>query len=89
MSEIKDIYGAIKRFFANPWFMAVVVAIIVAGFAIWYGAAWSLIVALPIIYDYYIGHHIRDWHRKMYKKIAGGRYCGRCGAQRSLPSLWA
>lgn len=68
MSKIKDICGAIKRFFANPWFMAVVVAIIVAGFAIWYGAAWSLIVALPIIYDYYIGHHIRDWHRKMYKK---------------------
>ena len=68
MNRIKEIYAAIQRFFVNPWFVAVVVAVIVTGFAIWYGAAWSLVVALPIIYDYYIGHHLRDLHRKMYER---------------------
>lgn len=62
------IISSVKQFFANPWFMAVVVAIIVALFAVWYGAWWSLFVALPIIYDYYIGGNIKKFHSRMYEK---------------------
>ena len=48
--------------------MASIVALIVAAFAIWYGAAWSLIVALPIIYDYYIGGNVARWHKALMAK---------------------
>ena len=68
MNSIKSIYQSIKRIVTHPWTMAIVVAVIVSAFALWYGAAWSLVVALPLIYDYYVAHGIRNWHRKMYQK---------------------
>ncbi len=48
--------------------MAVIVALIVTLFAVWYGAVWSLVVALPLIYDYYIGHRIAAVHHRLYEK---------------------
>lgn len=68
MEKIKNIYAAIKRLATHPWTMAIIVGVIVSAFALWYGAAWTLVVALPLIYDYYVAHGIRNWHRKMYAK---------------------
>ena len=65
---MKKFFGALSRFFQHPWFMAVVVALIISAFAVWYGAAWSLIIALPLIYDYYIGHHIASFHKRMMER---------------------
>ena len=65
---MSKIITAIKQFFANPWFSAVATAIIISLFAIWYGAWWSLFVALPIVYDYYIGGNIKRLHAKLYEK---------------------
>lgn len=65
---MKNIISSLKNFFAHPWFMAIVVAIIVSLFAIWYGAWWSLIIALPIVYDYYVGGNIKRLHKKLYEK---------------------
>ena len=66
--RMKKFFGALSRFFQHPWFMAVVVALIISAFAVWYGAAWSLIIALPLIYDYYIGHHIASFHKRMMER---------------------
>lgn len=68
MNRLKSIYLAAKRVVTHPWTMALIVAMIITAFALWYGAAWSLIVALPLVYDYYVSHKIRDWHRRMYAK---------------------
>ena len=73
MDKLKRIYGAIKRFFVNRWFLFGVVALFVTVFAIWYGAWWSLFIALPVIYDYYIGHNVRRWHESMYKRYSWWR----------------
>ena len=73
MSKIKDIWAGVKSLFANPWFMAVVVAVMVTAFAVWYGAAWSLIIALPLIYDYYIGGRLARLHHTLYDKYAWWR----------------
>ena len=70
---MKSFFQGIKRVFSSPWFAAVVVALIISFFAVWYGAWWSLFVVLPLIYDYYIGHHIRTWHERMYKQYAWWR----------------
>ena len=68
MQKLKDIFAAVGRVVRSPWLMAILVAIIVVAFAIWYGAAWSLIIALPIIYDYYIGHHCAKLHARLMEK---------------------
>ena len=70
---MKSFFQGIKRVFSSPWFAAGVVALIISFFAVWYGAWWSLFVVLPLIYDYYIGHHIRTWHERMYKQYAWWR----------------
>ena len=61
-------FTSLKGFFTSRWLLASIVALIVAAFAIWYGAAWSLIVALPIIYDYYIGGNVARWHKALMAK---------------------
>ena len=61
-------FTPLKGFFTSRWLLASIVALIVAAFAIWYGAAWSLIVALPIIYDYYIGGNVARWHKALMAK---------------------
>ena len=68
MQKIKDIVAAIGRAITHPWFVASLVAIIVVLFALWYGAAWSLILALPLIYDYYIGHRIAKLHHRLMER---------------------
>lgn len=68
MAKVKDIWNTVRAFFTNPWLMAAVMALIVTLFALWYGAAWSLIIALPLVYDYYVGHHLAKLHRKLYDK---------------------
>lgn len=71
MRKFFDSIGALLR---NPWVVAVVVAVVVTLFAVWYGAAWSLIVTLPLIYDYYVGHHLRDLHRRMMERYRWWRW---------------
>ncbi len=71
--EKRGKWAKFKAFITNPKLTAVLVAIVVTGFAIWYGAAWSLIVTLPLIYDYYVGHRIQKWHRRMCEKHAWWR----------------
>ena len=80
MDKLKRIYGAIKRFFVNRWFLFGVVALFVTVFAIWYGAWWTLLVALPLVYDYFITRKIRAWHHAMLDKhrwwrIGWGVWC--------------
>ena len=65
---MKKMFTPLKGFFTSRWLLASIVALIVAAFAIWYGAAWSLIVALPIIYDYYIGGNVARWHKALMAK---------------------
>ena len=68
MQKIKDIFAAVGRFLSSPWLSAIVVAIVATLFAIWYGAAWSLVVTLPVIYDYYIGHNIAKLHHSLSER---------------------
>lgn len=80
MEKLKNIYAAIRRFFASKWLAFTFVAVIVALFAVWYGAWWSLFVALPLVYDYYISGYIRRWHHSMAERyrwwrIAYGVWC--------------
>ena len=70
---MKKFFGALGRFFQNPWTIAVAVAVVVSAFAVWYGAAWTLTIALPIIYDYYIGHHTASLHKRMSERYAWWR----------------
>ena len=65
---MSKIFTSIKSFFTNRWLLAAIVALVVAAFAIWYGAAWSLIIALPVIYDYYIGGNVARWHKSLMAK---------------------
>ena len=65
---MKKMFTSLKGFFTSRWLLASIVALIVAAFAIWYGAAWSLVVALPIIYDYYIGGNVARWHKALMAK---------------------
>jgi signal peptidase I len=65
---MKKMFTSLKGFFTSRWLLASIVALIVAAFAIWYGAAWSLVVALPIIYDYYIGGNVVRWHKSLMAK---------------------
>ena len=80
MEKLKNIYVAIRNFFASKWLAFTFVAVIVALFAVWYGAWWSLFVALPLVYDYYISGYIRRWHHSMMERygwwrIAYGVWC--------------
>ena len=70
---MKEFFKRIKGVAESPWTIAIFVAAILSGFALWYGAWWSLFIALPVIYDYYIGHNIRRWHEKMYKRYSWWR----------------
>ena len=70
---MKEMFKRAKSIISSPWLMAVVVAVVISGFAVWYGAWWSLFVVLPLVYDYYIGHNIRNWHERMYKQYAWWR----------------
>ena len=63
----------LKGWVTNRWFAFAVVALIVSLFAIWYGAWWSLFIALPIIYDYYITKRIVAFHKQMSAKHAWWR----------------
>ena len=70
----------LKGWLTNRWFAFAVVALIVSLFAIWYGAWWSLFIALPIVYDYYITKRIVAFHKQMSAKhawwrIAWGVWC--------------
>lgn len=73
MNKIKEIYGQVKGWLTNRWVVFSFVAIVVSLFAVWYGAWWSLFVALPLIYDYYISKRIAGIHQKMSKKYAWWR----------------
>ncbi|MBQ2141960.1 MAG: signal peptidase I, partial [Alistipes sp.] len=80
MSSIKEIYSTVKGWLTNRWVAFGCVAIIVALFAIWYGAWWSLFVALPLIFDYYITKRIAGLHHKLSQqyawwRIAWGAWC--------------
>ena len=73
MNKIKEIYGQVKGWLTNRWVAFSFVAIVVTLFAVWYGAWWSLFVALPLIFDYYISKRIAGIHQKMSKKYAWWR----------------
>ena len=66
MEENKS--NSIKKFFENPWVMVALVSAIVSGFAIWYGAWWSLLVVLPLIYDHYKSQKIKGWHKRILEQ---------------------
>ena len=70
---MKKFLSDILRVLQSPWLVAAIVAVIVSGFAIWYGAAWTLIIALPIIYDYYVGHNIQRLHQRLSERYAWWR----------------
>ena len=70
---MKEFFQRINKIIKSPWLIAILVALVISGFAVWYGAWWSLFVALPLVYDYYISHKIRDWHRGMMQKHAWWR----------------
>ena len=65
---MSKIFTSIKSVLTNRWLLAAIVALIVAAFAIWYGAAWCIVIALPIIYDYYIGGNVARWHKSLMAK---------------------
>ena len=80
MDSIKKIYGAVRNVLSSPWVLAIFTALVVSAFAVWYGAAWSLVVTLPLIYDYYISKRIAGLHHKMvtrysWWRIAWGVWC--------------
>ena len=68
MKKFKDISAMVGRFFRHPWFAFSAMAILVALFSVWYGVAWSIVISLPLLYDYYISRHIRTWHRGMMER---------------------
>ena len=70
---MKELFTQIKSFLSSPWVAAILVALLVSGFAVWYGVWWVLFVVLPLVYDYYIGHNISNWHKRMYKQYAWWR----------------
>ena len=71
MNKIKELYSNLKVWLTNRWVAFVCVALVVSLFLVWYGAWWSLIVALPIVYDYYIGGNIkRLLHNKANCQVA-------------------
>ena len=70
---MKEFFNKIGAFFSSDGFKAVAVAIVVGLFAVWYGAWWSLIVALPLINDIYVGHNIRRFHARMSERYGWWR----------------
>ena len=82
MQKINNLFSAIGRVVTHPWLVASLAAIAVILFAVWYGAAWSLVVALPLVYDYYIGHHIASLHKRLSERYKWWRvlYAVLCAA---------
>ena len=68
MNKIKEIYSLVKGWITNRWVVFSCVALVVTLFAIWYGAWWSLFIALPLIFDYYITKRIAAFHKQMSVK---------------------
>ena len=73
MNKIKEIYSLVKGWITNRWVVFSCVALVVTLFAIWYGAWWSLFIALPLIFDYYITKRIAGFHKKMSQQHAWWR----------------
>lgn len=73
MQKIKSIFSAIGRVVTHPWLIASLVGICVTLFALWYGAAWSLVITLPLVYDYYVGHHIASLHKRLSERYTWWR----------------
>ncbi|MBR6720972.1 MAG: signal peptidase I [Alistipes sp.] len=70
---MKKIFATLGRILSSPILICVIVSVVVTLFAVWYGAVWTLVVALPLIYDYYVGHNIARLHDKLYKRYAWWR----------------
>ena len=57
-----------KFYITHPWLLCALMSVMVTLFAIWYGAWWSLFIALPLIYDFYITRKIRSYHRQSIER---------------------
>ena len=68
MEKIKEIYAKVKYYVTHPWLLCALMSALVITFAVWYGAWWSLFITLPLIFDYYITHIIRGYHRQFIEK---------------------
>lgn len=68
MEKIKEIYNRVKYYLTHPWLWCAIMSVLVTLFAIWYGAWWTLVITLPLIYDYYITHKIRAYHRQFIER---------------------
>ena len=80
MNKLKEIYNKVVAWVKSPWVLLCLTTLVVAFFAIWYGAWWSLFIAVPILYDYYVTHRIATWHRRMLKehkwwRVTWGVWC--------------
>jgi signal peptidase I len=73
MKNIKELYAKAKALLTNRWVAFTAVAVIITLFAVWYGAWWSLFVALPLTFDYYITKRIAALHKQMMAKHAWWR----------------
>ena len=62
-----------KGWLTNRWVAFAFVSVVVSLFAIWYGAWWSLFVAVPLIFDYYITRRIATLHNKLSVKYSWWR----------------
>ena len=68
MNKLKELLAKCKFYLTHPCLLCVLMSLSVALFAIWYGAWWSLFITLPLIYDYYISHKIRSYHRQLLER---------------------
>ncbi len=80
MEKIKEIYNKVKYYLSHPWLWCAIMSVLVTVFAIWYGAWWTLVITLPLIYDYYITRKIRTYHRQLldrynWYRIAWAVWC--------------
>ncbi len=66
--KIKEIYGTIRGAVTNRWTLMSLVMLLVTLFSVWYGVWWSLIISLPLIYDYYISRRIRGFHHRLMER---------------------
>jgi hypothetical protein len=73
MNKIKELYSNLKVWLTNRWVAFVCVALVVSLFLVWYGAWWSLFIAIPILYDFYITKRIAQWHKQYSAKHAWWR----------------
>ena len=66
--KIKELYTKVKEALTNRWLLMSIMMLFVTLFSVWYGVWWSLIVSLPLIYDYYISHKIRNYHHQLLER---------------------